>query len=464
MAVTAYEQSKELLLKAPIEIQSVMSNAPKIYEFKSQFDQKDSVDYTGQTFRQILIEELKGFMVSQKRGNYAGTKDEAREAMLSYIDFNPKNSSTVPGAINGTSLFTMKAYFLDKTEAPLAEGFIFDDLQNPGKKLLDKLAGNDNPLRRGSLKGWDDKIKTPQELLFSFVDELATNASEGNTFTVPNGNLPVQRIDAADTTTDGRNLTELTQKFLQGAVSYSQAAEDYLSTNLGPKKGLNVDNELKYEPNANHTALEHFFDEAYGYFGGARDVALYKDAEQSGGLSRDTNNDGSISLLKEKNHGLAKNFSRVDLAIKDQSLDLSKEVSEAFLKGRYLITMKPTNYRPYVIAQARVALGAWEKTIGIVSAIYLGHMIKMYEAYGTENYNFKNLAKFFSEMKGFSLSLQFNPTAIMSDNTFDEFHSLVRTSPALPHGDSQDVKSYVANLKAARELILKTYDLDSTKL
>ena len=463
-ASTSYELSKDLLKNAPTEIQAAMNNAPKTYEFKSQFDQKDSVDYTGQTFRQILIEELKSFMVAQKRGNYPGTKEEAHEAMMSFIDFNPKNQSSAEGSINGSSLFTMKAYFLDKTEAPIFEGFVFDDIQSPGKKLLDKLAGNDNPLRRGTLKGWDDTKKTPQELLFSFIDELALNSTEGSTFTVPNGSLPVQRIDAADTTPDGRNLTELTQKFLQGAVSYSQAAEDYLSTNLGSKKGLNVDNELKYEPNANHTALEHFFDEAYGYFGGARDVALYKDAEQSGGLSRDTNNDGSISLLKEKNHGLAKNYSRVDLAIKDQSLDLSKEVSEAFLKGRYLITMKPNNYRPYVIAQAQVALGAWEKTIGIVSAIYLGHMIKSYEAYGTENYIFKNLAKFFSEMKGFSLSLQFNPSAIMSDSIFDQFHSLVGTSPALPHGNAQDVQTYIANLKTARELILKTYGLDSSKI
>ncbi|NOT80073.1 MAG: DUF4856 domain-containing protein [Bacteriovoracaceae bacterium] len=455
MAQSSYEQSLEIINKAPSSIVSALQSAPKTYDFKSSLDQKDSVTYSGQSFRQVLIEELKSFMVEQKRGNYPGTAKDVEEAMMSFIDFNPKNSSQAPGAINGSSFFTMKAYNLNKSEATISEGFLFDDILNPGKKLLDKLAGNDNPLRRGKIYGWNNSVTTPQELLFSFVREFSLLASEGETFVVPNGNLEPQRVDLADTTIEGRNLTELTQKFLQGAVSYSQAAEDYLSTKLGAKKGLNADN-TAFEPGSNYTILEHFFDEAYGYFGGARDIALYSDAQLSGGLSRDTNQDGTISLLFEKNHGLAKNFARVDLASKG-NLDLSTEVSEAFIKGRHLITTKPEGYKTYVVAHAQVALGAWEKTIGAVTAIYINNMLNMYSAYGTPNYNFKMLAKFWSEMKGFSLGLQFNPEAIMSDRDFDKFHSLVSDRPALPHGTLEQVEKYKQDLKEAKDLLIKVY-------
>lgn len=454
-AQSSYDNSLDIINKAPNSILSALQTAPKTYHFKGQFDQKDSVSYAGQTFRQILIEELKAFMVEQKRGNYPGSASDVEEVLMSFIDFNPKNSSQAVGAINGSSFFTMKAFNFDKTEAAITEGFLFDDIQNPGKKLLDKLAGNDNPLRRGKLYGWNNSVTTPQDLLFSFVREFSLLASEGETFVVPNGNLEPQRVDSADTTIEGRNLTELTQKFLQGAVSYSQAAEDYLSTKLGPKKGLNADN-TTLEPGTNYTTLEHFFDEAYGYFGGARDIVLYSDAQLSGGLSRDTNQDGTISLLYEKNHGLAKNFARVDLASKG-SLDLSTEVSEAFIKGRHLITSKPEGYKTYVIAHAQVALGAWEKTIGAVTAIYINNMLNMYSAYGTPNYNFKMLAKFWSEMKGFSLALQFNPEAIMSDRDFDKFHSLVSDRPALPHGSPDQVENYKQNLLEAKDLLIKVY-------
>lgn len=456
-AQTAYIEAQNTLLNAPANIKTVMNSAPAVYSFKSQFDQKDSVTFTGQSFRQILIEELKSYTGSLKRGNYQGTLEQSKDALMSFINFNNKNSSMSPGVVNGNSFFQMKATNLDRSSATVAEGYLFDDLLNPGKKLLDKLAGNDNPLRRGSLFGWNSTVKTPEELLKSWINELAFNSTEGETFTVPNGTLPAQRIESADTTIEGRNLTELTQKFLQGAVSYSQAAEDYLAATPGTTKGLMADNEVAYEPGANHTALEHFFDEAFGYFGGARDFSKYSDEQLAGSLSIDSNNDGEISLMTEKNHGLAKNYARVDLGAKDGKLNLNNEVIIPLLAARHLITEKPAGYRNYVIANARVALGAWEKTIGALSVIYINNLMKMYAAYGSTNYNYKNFTKFWSELKGFSLGLQFNPTAIMTDETFDQFHSLIGDRPVLAHGDAQALTNYKNNLLEARALLAKTY-------
>jgi hypothetical protein len=452
-----YVEAQKLLNLAPTHIKEAMESAPSTYVFKSQFDGKDSVNYKGQSFRQILIEELKTYMSALKRGNYPGTTEQSRDAVMSYLNFNNKSSPQAPGAINGNSFFQMKAYELNQNEATIAEGYLYDDLQNPGKKLLDKLAGNDNPLRRGKLYGWNDIIKTPEELLLTWVKEFSLNSTEGDSFTVPNGNLPAQRIDSADTTADGKNLTELTQKFLQGAVSYSQAAEDYLSTDLGANKGLMADNEAIYEKGSNYTALEHFFDEAYGYFGGTRDFSLYTDEQLAKSLSIDTNADGEISLLNEKNHGLAKNYARVDLAAKDKKLDLTKEVIIPLIRARHLITVKPDGYKNYVIANAQLALGTWEKTIAALSIIYINNLSKMYAAYGTESYNFKTFTKFWSELKGFSLGLQFNPKAILSDADFDKFQALIGEQPVLAHSDAQSVENYKKNLIAAREIMAKAY-------
>lgn len=457
LAQTPYQEALATILSAPENIKKTMESAPATYAFQSRFDQKDSVNFEGQSFRQILIEELKTYMSGVKRGNYPGTLEQSTEALMSFINFNSKNSLQSPGVINGNSFFQMKALHLDRSSATIAEGFLFDDLQNPGKKLLDKLAGNDNPLRRGKLYGWNQTIQTPQELLLSWVSQFAYNSTEGDVFIVPNGALAAQRIDSADTTEEGLNLTELSQKFLQGAVSYSQAAEDYLATNLGTKKGLLADNEVAYEPGANHTALEHFFDEAYGYFGGTRDFAQYSDQQLAASLSIDSDNDGEISLLREKNHGLAKNYARVDLGAKDGQLDLSKEVIIPLIRARHLITQKPDGYRNYVVANARLALGAWEKTIGALSVIYINNLLKMYNAYGTENYNFKNFTKFWSELKGFSLGLQFNPTAIMSDSEFDKLHTLLGDRPVLAHADPADIARYQQNLLEARSILAKTY-------
>jgi hypothetical protein len=459
-AATAYDQAKETLNNAPANIKAVMETAPKTYSFKSRFDGASSVSFTGQTFRHILMNDLKSYMGSLKIGSYPGITQMSYDALMSYVSYDSQALVSAPGMINADSLFKTKAKDLDGLSVDINEGYFYGDIQNPGKNLISKMAGNDNPLRRGVLKGWDQEgIETPEQLVTSWLKVVAEQNVDGSTFTVPNGSLPAQRVGAAVVTKEGLDMTQLVQKFFHGAISFSQASGDYLSTSLSAKKGLNADNELPYKGSKNYTALEHFYDEGFGYFGAARDYGLYSKKDVYDKKSMDSNGDGEISILTEMNLGLARNAARFDLASTNPKTDFRGEIFNSFIKGRHLISERPENYRKYVVANARVALGAWEKVLAATTIHYINVTVKEMNEYGTKDYLFKNFAKYWGEMKGFALAAQFSPTAILSDSDFDQVHQLMRSKPVLPH--SSGVDQYKKDLLAARKILQNAYNFSS---
>jgi hypothetical protein len=100
----------------------------------------------------------------------------------------------------------------------------------------------------------------------SYMDALAASsqapgtASEGTAGVLVEGSLdPLTgyRVDE-----NGVELTQVIEKGLMGAVFFYQAMEVYLS---GDRMGT-VGNE-NLEQGENYTAMEHYFDEAFGYFG-----------------------------------------------------------------------------------------------------------------------------------------------------------------------------------------------------
>jgi hypothetical protein len=472
------ENAQNVLKNAPQEIKDVMNSAPSSYTFTSKFSRSSSVSYTGQAFRQVLINDIKKYMTTLKRGGH--DKVDTLEALNSYFAYNESRDAYVEEIINGDSFFTVKAKDLNGSSLLIAEGDVYSDIQSPGKNLSGKIAGNDNALRRGSLKGWTSlkvgnvdlkalagnaEVK-PAHLVQALYETAAENAENGSVFVVKNGSQSVQRISGAYITEDGLDLAQLIQKFYHGAVSYSQAARDYLSTDLSPKKGLNADNTKPYKGTKAYTAMEHHFDEAFGYMGAARDYNLYTDTQIAKKLSRDTNNDGEIAILSEKNLGLSPNFSRFDLIAKanGHEMDLSGNAMTAFLKGRQLITKAPANYKKYVVAQAHVALANWEKALAATTLHYVNFTIAQMDAFGTQNYLFKNHVKFWSEMKGFAMAFQFSPVSIMTDGEFDKLHELMGDRPALHKNGLSGVAKYRANLVEARELLQEIYSFPASSI
>ncbi len=452
-----YTQAVETLKNAPAEIKAVTDAAPSTYDFNSRFTRSSSVKYTGQVIRNILMEDIKDRMNSYKTGSYPGSAADAKKMLMSYYDYKTvlPADRNVSGAISGDSEFLIKAKDLNDQQMPLYE-FFYSEIDGTNKDLRGKIAGVDNPLRRGKLYGWKG-ANTPDELMNLWFEAYANNAANGKAFTPPNGSLPTNPVDLASVTADGVDYAQLVQKFLYGAVAYSQAARDYLSTDLGPNKGLNADNNEPQKPGVNYTAMEHFWDEGFGYLGAARDALSYDDMDAFQKRSIDTNNDGLISLLDEKIVGSARNVPRLDVTAIDGDLDLSKEIMEAFIKGRQLIATRPANYKTYVEAYAQVALTVWEKSFAGVTIHYINKTLKQYKAYGTRGYDFLSWAKFWGEMKGYALVFQFNPKALMPDATFDQLHVLMDDKPVLPHAPKAQVDAYVAKLTEARDMIGKTY-------
>jgi hypothetical protein len=319
-----------------------------------------------------------------------------------------------------------------------------------------------------------DGTVTPDEMITAIIEAVAKNASEGESFTVANGSS-LQTIDGAHITTEGIDLAQMSQKLIHSAVSFSQAAEDYLSVSLGPDKGLQADNS-KLKADFNYTAVQHHWDEAFGYFGAARNFLEYTDLEVARSLSIDAyissdvvsasgdflyidhlgaGADGQISLMAEKNLGLSVNAGKRDVGAKGQDEDFTGEIFQAFLKGRHLLQAQPKGYRRFAQAYGIVALHQWERLFAATTIHYINKTLKDYKAYGTDKYSFPALAKHYGELKGFALAFQFNPNSVMTRDQFLELHRLVRDFPV--RADLEDTTSFQADLVKARELLTRVY-------
>lgn len=433
-------------------LKTALAAAPTTYAFTSQAgDGSSSVSYKGQTFRQILNDDLKAWIGTLTAGGYSGSKAQALEALNSYFAYDAASTPTAPGAINGSSTISTGAKDTAGANTTTVQT-TYDDVRSSGKQLKSKLAGIDNALRHSTLKGWGS-VETPEALIATWFDTIATNATSGSPFQAPNGTLDTQTVHKAYVTGTGLDLQQLVQKFLHGAVSYSQASGDYLSTDLGDSKGLNADNS-GVATGKTYSSLEHHWDEAFGYFGAARDYLAYTDAQNKAGVSIDTNGDGKIDLLTEKNFGLSVNAGKRDVTTANDP-DLSAGAMQAFLQGRHLIATKPEGYRDLLPSLAIVAVANWEKTIVATVIHYINDTIADMDNYGTADYSFTDHAKHWSEMKGFALGLQFNPKSTLSSAGFDKVHELMGTAPVL--GPGGGLADYKTKLIEARNVLKDTY-------
>jgi len=218
---------------------------PATYDFPSRFTDGSSVSYTGQAFRHLLIDDLKahlGGMTARLDGGWFPTSGEVTAELDFYLVFDSATAGTVPIG-------------LSTTPAPLQA--TYDDVAT-GKKLLDKLAGND-PIGQHEdwatdLVGWTEPgVTTPESLVrrwFGQLDAAAVAWSNGVRAEDPDG----APVTAVYLTADGIDLQQLLQKFLIGAIAFSQGTDDYLDDDLDGK-GLLSDNTAPESEGAAYTAL-----------------------------------------------------------------------------------------------------------------------------------------------------------------------------------------------------------------
>ncbi|CAH9051064.1 hypothetical protein PSECIP111951_02209 [Pseudoalteromonas holothuriae] len=437
----------------------------KDYDFLNAESGDSSVSYSGQIARHALIKELYNYI----GGDLAtDAQTMTADALLAQLNKFYKISDGDYDAIaNAMSLSIVQ----DAKQATLA------DISGSHKDLSGKIAGND---ATGQHKDWNDgasfegwaglEINTPEGLMNALIAQVVERVQQ-TTVQTPNG----KEIETHYVTAEGVDLKQLTQKFLYGAVAFSQGADDYLD-DATQGKGLKTSNILDDKA---YTNLEHQWDEGFGYFGAARNYLSYTDEEVAakGGRenwqgNNDFNADGKIDLNAEYNFGNSTNAAKRDLGSKDYDAktDYSADAFNAFFAGRKLISdnvgteltdEQLTELKGYAVA----ATAAWEKSISATVVHYINDTIADLEQMKVGTYEadkFVTLAKHWSEMKGFALNLQFNPespfNAEANAGKFAQMHVLMGNKPVV--GEQADVEAYIVELKQARDILQQVYSFD----
>ncbi len=216
---------------------------------------------------------------------------------------------------------------------------------------------------------------------------------------------------------DGLDHAQLIEKGLMGACFYYQATAVY----MGADK-MNVDNET-VEPGEG-TAMEHHWDEAFGYLGVPKDFPTTKDGILFWG-----------SYADKRNAVLGSNAQLMD----------------ALLKGRAAISNKDLAARDEAIKEAQAQ---WE-LIAVGSALhYINESLNNFEDMALRGHAL-------SEGVAFTYSLQFNPNKKVSNTQVGEILTLMGGSDAFDKMNLYQADK--TKLQEARDLLAGYYGLESKK-
>lgn len=426
------------------------------YAFASRFGDGDSVSYTGQAMRQVLIADFKtaiGGLTDQVLTTTPEPGDIASQLNF-YFEFDSSTSGGV-------------APLVHTDPAPLQ--VTYDDISSD-KNLVGKLAGNDGSTDH---KDWSTAFAgvgttgstTPEQLVSGWIaelDALAVQWGSGNPTQDPSGaNTPGVHVTA-----DGRDLQQLIEKFLRAGVAFSQGADDYLDDDV-EGKGLLSDHSSASEDKP-YTALEHAWDEGFGYFGAARTYATWTDDMIAGGHF-DANGDSAIDLTSEVSWGHASNAGKRDAGSAPEAMtDFTQQAWDGFYNGRKLLsetTRALTEEELNALREHRnQALEGWEKAIAATVVHYINETLIDMGAIGTDDYSFGSHAKHWGELKGFALSFQFNPHSPLSDADFEALHERIGDAPTLENAGDTAIANAMVDLVAARDILATAFDFDAANL
>jgi hypothetical protein len=270
-------------------------------------------------------------------------------------------------------------------------------------------------------------------------------------------------------TEQGHDLQQLVQKLLVMGVAFSQGTDDYLDDDK-EGKGILVDNLKPAEAGKPYTALEHHWDEAFGYFGAAADYNDYTDAEIASPGYKDSNKDQKIDLLSEFNFGASSNAAKRDVgSASTAKTDFTKAIFDAFLQGRTIISSAAGPLSESKLTELKeqrdIIVLNWEKAISATLVHYINSVLQHMNRFGDEEaYKFLYHAKHWSEMKGFALGLQFNPRSPLTAAKFAEFHTLVGDAPVLKDADEEEIANYKHALRLARAILKEAYGFADANL
>jgi len=458
VAVTVTDSSNNTFTKTlTIEVTDVLDT----YNFESQFEtDASSVSYGGQIARHALIAELNNYIANTLQDELDDGTLVDRAAVLTKLDTFFRTTELQYDGFPITFMADTKQKFIS-------------DISSSHKNLEGKIAGRDATGQHKEwstdFAGWGAKgSTTPEGLIDIYFGQLADNA-EAHLMGNVRQSVTGDDISSVYLNTDGTDLKQLIQKFLLMAVAYSQGTDDYLDANVAGKGLLS-----SYEQNGTnaYSTLEHQFDEGYGYFGASREYLAFSDDEIAikGGRdewqgNHDTDGDGELDLMSEVNFGNSVNAAKRDRGTVDNTMptDYTTDIMEALLAGRKILndnagTELTTEQFDALIEQRDIIVDTWELSIATTVIHYINDTHADLATLGTDEFNYADAAKHFSELKGFALGLQFNPHSALTDTEFELIHTLIGDKPVL---ESAGVEAYQANLMTARGILATALGLDS---
>lgn len=409
-------------------------------------DKTDSTSYSGQAARHLLHNAVKKLAA---RGN-GEPNEELKAGMMSYFTGEEDGREILDPTTNG-------AFVVAQTRV---------DEISKGKNLRGKTYG-------GAITGWPGAM-TGAEVL-EFMIGKAASADQG-----------------FDVLT-GYDYPQLISKFLMGAVFYNQAVDNYLDEKLDP--GVKP-NDKPYSEGAPYTGKEHSWDEAFGYFG-APAHALSLTPEQAYGIAKadeafmdaaDYNDDGKVDLYREMTYAHAYYAADAD---KSGKTDYLHTITKAFLDGRKLIASAggealSGEQRAELASYADTIKANWEKVIAEAAFKYAGSVYKdlnklniIVESDGDPREAFRDYAKHWGELKGFTLALQAGGTDLGA--TAVELNRLIGYGPVLlgggqggqvagidadgnyTMGDAVSMGDYSVNMIKVQRLLADNFDLKARK-
>lgn len=396
---------------------------PATYSFDSRFESGiSSVNYTGQVVRNLLVQDIK-HLIDDAAAAATPPSDLKAQILKIYSHVDTDNLETITKNKHN-------ATFVETFYAKIATG------KNIPGKISD-----------AAVIGYN---QTADALIKSWVDKIDANIQGGKT----GKDIYIDATTKVD-------YNQLINKVLLGSLTYAQGAGYYLNR-VGDENNSEA-RKKEGKPADPFTVMEHVFDEGFGYFGAARDYAAYSDEALAAknGLSfyKDGNGDNKIDFHSEYNFGFARNAGKRDLG-GAQSTNFTKDAFDAFLAARTAIHNKE-DFTTAIEPEVKKAAQTWEKVIAATIVHYINETLNDMTAIGTTNENIPNLAKHWSELKGFLVALQYGSAKykLMTDATLQELQTKVGTAPVVAND-----AAYKTKLEEVRTSLKTVYSFDDSSV
>ena len=407
-------------------------NAPDVYEFASQTipSAATSVNYNEATTRLILINELKHLIGSDYLQNYGNGKTDSQVVSLlnriyqigTKSDNDNLNDGNLydlydPDEIEESGATPIKGFTL-KSELPLLQTH-FSNL-TADINLQDKVPGFSTDLLHKDVEdkadfiGWTitgnvDDNTLPDAMVqqwFQIVAELAVDGDDNTKFIK-----------------NGINYQQLISTFLLGAISYGQATNQHLYSNINSDNSIDA-NDIGY------TDLQHHWDLAFGYYGAAKHLTLLTKEQVIAQPDHNYTGD-SIDLFSELNFDFP-----INAALRDQSMVLAdteyaSNTINAFLNGRQIIGNNIQTANSDHVSYANLVIENWELSLAATIIHYLNETRIDLAVYQIFPLSPENYAHSWATLKGLSLALQFNPQSTLSYDQLLEIHTALKTTPRI---------------------------------